>query len=144
MPRSISIINKSFPGSTVEDMSSYMKPSIERKPDYVILHTGTNNIKKDQPRILAEKIIDQGKNIASEAPESKVMLSGITRHNDPNINTKIDEVNKIVKSFCSQRDLLFIDNSNINDSHLNASGLHLNRKGTIALAKNFTSTITNH
>ena len=144
MSRSIRIINKSFPGSTVEDMSSYTKPSVEKKPDYVILHTGTNNIKKDQTRILADKIIDLATNITSKLPDSKVMISGITRRNDPGINTKINEVNKIVKLHCSQRDLLFIDNSNIDDSHLNASGLHLNRKGIIALAKNFTSRLDNH
>ena len=137
MLRLIRVINKSFPGSTVDDMSSYMKPTVERKPDYLILHMGSNNIKKDQPRVLTEKIIDLAIKISSEAPRTKVIISGIIERDDPKLNAKTKKANKIVRSFCSQRDWLFIDNSNIDHTHLNASGLHLNKKGTIALAKSF-------
>ena len=36
---------KSFPGATTQDVKDYIKPTIARKPDMVILHTGTNNLK---------------------------------------------------------------------------------------------------
>ena len=106
MSRSIRVINKSFPGSTVDDMSSYMKPTAERKPEYLILHTGTNNIKKDKPRVLAEKIVDLATEISSEAPQTKVIISGIIERDDPDLNAKTKEANKIVRSFCSQRGYL--------------------------------------
>ena len=31
---------KSFPGSTVEDLTDYIKPSLKRKPKNIILHVG--------------------------------------------------------------------------------------------------------
>ena len=37
--------------------------------------------------------------------------------------------------------MLFIDNSNIEQKHLNGSGLHLNSKGAIMLAANFLENI---
>ena len=144
MLRLIRVINKSFPGSTVDDMSSYMKPTVERKPDYLILHMGTNNIKKDQPRVLAEKIVDLAIKISSEAPQTKVIISGMIKRDDPNLNCKTKKANKIVRSFSSQKDWLFIDNSNIDHTHVNASGLHLNKKGTITLAKSFINSLKNH
>ena len=32
------------PGSTTVDMADYIKPIVRRKPDILILHTGTNDI----------------------------------------------------------------------------------------------------
>ena len=39
---------KSFPGATTQDIKDYIKPTITRKPDMVILHTGTNDLKSKQ------------------------------------------------------------------------------------------------
>jgi hypothetical protein len=36
---------KSFSSSKLEDMKDYLKPLIRRKPDEIILHIGTNNLK---------------------------------------------------------------------------------------------------
>ncbi|CAB4033160.1 Werner syndrome ATP-dependent helicase-like, partial [Paramuricea clavata] len=38
---------KAFSGSRVEDMQDYIKPLIRKKPDTMILHVGTNDIKDD-------------------------------------------------------------------------------------------------
>ncbi|CAB4046059.1 Werner syndrome ATP-dependent helicase-like, partial [Paramuricea clavata] len=38
---------KAFSGSSVEDMQDYIKPLIRKKPDTMILHVGTNDIKDD-------------------------------------------------------------------------------------------------
>ena len=39
-------IIKSFPGATTTDMRDYIKPSMAQKPDMIVLHTGTNDLKK--------------------------------------------------------------------------------------------------
>ena len=36
---------KSFSGATVKQVSTYIKPTIEEKPDSVILHIGTDDFK---------------------------------------------------------------------------------------------------
>ena len=50
---------KSFNGSTVSDMESYVKPTIERKPDCIVLHVGTNDLgKKSESEVeIAESIV---------------------------------------------------------------------------------------
>ena len=39
---------KSFPGATTQDMKDNIKPTMTRKPDMVILHTQTNDLKINQ------------------------------------------------------------------------------------------------
>ena len=61
---------KSFLGATTQDMKDYIKPTIARKPDMVILHTGTNDLKSNQnPLDIANKIINLVKNIKSSGTE---------------------------------------------------------------------------
>lgn len=40
---------KSFSGAKVEDMSHYVKPTLTHAPDEIIIHVGTNNLKKESP-----------------------------------------------------------------------------------------------
>ena len=47
---------------------------------------------------------------------------------------KINDVNNKLKNYCNSAGMDFIDNSNIDGSCLNRGKLHLNRKGTAALA----------
>ena len=49
---------KSFSGARVEDMEDYLKPLIRKEPDELILHMGTNNIRDDDPREVAEGIVN--------------------------------------------------------------------------------------
>ena len=45
--------------------------------------------------------------------------------------------NKLLETICRKQPWQFITHSNItNNSHLNQSGLHLNRRGTAVLAQN--------
>ena len=36
---------RSFPGSTIDDMTDFIKPILRRAPDSVITHIGTNDLK---------------------------------------------------------------------------------------------------
>ena len=69
-----------------------------------------------------------------------VMISGITYRGDA-LNEKAQEVNLNLKIECERYNLFFINNSNISKQHLNRSGLHLNYKGTLALARNFLDSV---
>lgn len=142
MSKNSQIKVRSFSGSTVEAMAHYVKPAIEEKPGRIILHVGTNNIKSCSPRYIADKIVDIGNSIGSDLPETKVVISGlITRNDDSTLLPKIAETNKILLKFCNQNNWSFIDNSAMENSHLNKGGLHLNKTGTINLAKNIIANI---
>lgn len=75
---------------------------------------------------------------------AKVTLSSIiNRADNEELNKKVIESNKILKSFANDRNWGFIDNSKISRNYLNNKGLHLNANGTAALAKNITSYLYN-
>ena len=38
-----------FPGSTTEDIESFLIPLLKRKPDQILLHVGTNDLKSYSP-----------------------------------------------------------------------------------------------
>ena len=42
---------KTFPGATVDDMESYIIPTLNRKPDVLIFHFGTNDMWKEDPKL---------------------------------------------------------------------------------------------
>ena len=49
---------KSFSGARIADMEDYLKPLLRKEPDEVILHVGTNNIRDESSRSVAEGIIN--------------------------------------------------------------------------------------
>ena len=69
---------RSFPGSKVDDMKDYIKPSIKCKPNNLILHVGTNNLKLNELIVIAEEIVKMCETIAHESPHTKVAISQLT------------------------------------------------------------------
>ena len=66
----------------------------------------------------------------------KTAFSSIINPEDKDFRDKINDVNNTLKNYCNSAGMDFIDNSNTDGSCLNRGKLHLNRKGTAALAKN--------
>ena len=63
------------------------------------------------------------------------VVSEIT-YRDDNLWRKAKEVNRMMRNHL-QSDVKIIDNTNISEKHLNLSGLHLNQRGSGALALNY-------
>ena len=63
-------------------------------------------------------------------------ISLLTKRTD-GLNPLVQQVNNLIeKGIESETNIDFINNDTISDYHLNSSGLHLNRKGDAALARN--------
>ena len=139
MSRTRKVISKSFSGSTVEDMRHYIKPTLEEKPDEIILHIGTNNIKAQEPNDIARGITSLAEEILMVSSNTKVAISSVLIRNNDIFNTKIQQVNGILSTICTDKKWSFIEHSDIDKSCLNQSGLHLNKKGQSLLAKKFIS-----
>ena len=123
-----------FPGCTTQDMKDHIKPLLRRNPDEIIIHVGTNSLRSSNtPRECAVELIDLAESSAM------ISISGlINRSDDEALARKVPDVNKVLKECCQQKNWGFVDHSNISrTSHLNRSGLHLNKKGTTRLAQNF-------
>ena len=73
---------KDFSGATFNDMKHYCKPTVESKPDAVILHVGTNDLRnKNQSEVmLAQEIVSLAASIQKEKID--VTISGLVGRND--------------------------------------------------------------
>ena len=79
--------------------------------------------------------------INEKSPNTKVTVSGLIIRKGFNLNSKIKSINNLLKLTCEANNWSFIDNSNLDESCLNAGGLHLNRKGSSYLRSNFSNYI---
>lgn len=136
---------KAFSGATVTDMEDFIKPIIRKSPNKVIVHVGTNDLKKDYtPKVIADSIINLTTQIKEDLPNSTVGVSALlVRSDSPNLATKVKQVNFILDNYCHMNKIPFLRNANINNSHLNNRGLHLNKLGSLRLQNNFIEFINN-
>lgn len=132
------VVVKYFSGATTADMEHYIKPTLERNPDHVILHVGTNDLKTTDALKVAENIVDLARKIELNS-NAKVTISQLTTRRD--LVEKVKAVNKHLKRFSNQNDWALIDNSNVSSEDLNRGGLHLTEKGTQKLFDNFVNLI---
>ena len=136
----VNIDIKTFPGATIDDMNHYMQPTLKKQPKLVVLHVGTNDVQHKEP----EEIVTQMESLCQGIVKvSKIAISQIIKRKDPVMNTKIDKINSLLAKLCSKFKWQFIRHANIDISKLNASGLHLNIKGTATLAKNLIEFLKN-
>ena len=139
---STKVFLRDFRGATTEDMNSYVLPAVRNEPEEIIIHVGTNDLQQKSARQVAEGIVNLCDNIEQNC-NSKVTVSSIICRADEDLNKKVTEANKILRTFTANRKWAYIDNSRITRDYLNNSGLHLNEKGSTALAKNITRHLFN-
>lgn len=122
-----------------------LRPMTDDKPKLIIIHAGTNDIQTKSPQQVTDSLVDIAENINHDHPHMEIAFSQIiNRSDDVNLNSKIADANKCLKRFCSQRGWGCISNDNIDESHLNRSGLHLNISGTRQLATNMLKYLSRH
>ena len=51
------VVVKAFPGATIHDMKSHIIPTVERCPDQICLHIGTNDLRSKEPNVVADGIV---------------------------------------------------------------------------------------
>lgn len=138
------VVVKSFSGATTDCMEHYVKPTLTMQPNNIILHVGTNDLKSEATASkIAKKIFNIAKICHSES-NAKITVSGIILRDD-NLNDKAKAVNDILQKKCNNSNSIdFLDHSNIDNTLLNHSKLHLNKFGTKKFAKNLINRIQNN
>ena len=122
------MVVQSFPGTTTNDMKHYLMPTVDKSPQQIILHVGTNNLRDHSPTVVAENIVDLARKIEMESNTEVILLELVSRSdNVPNDAVKV--VNKRLLKYCNQNDWRMIKHQNIDRNCLNKSRLHLNEKG---------------
>ena len=127
---------KNYPGGTSETILDNTDDIVKSKPDCLIIHAGTNDLTNGINLLYqTKKIVKQVKKVSQN---TKIVFSSIAIRKDrKNIDKKVAEVNSHLKNYCNQKNIEYIDNSNIKEDHLGVKKLHLNKKGNSVLAKNF-------
>ena len=121
---------KAFPGATADDMVDHIKPILRRKPDNIILHADTNNLKTDVSHAVDDKTISVCEYVEQELPDYKIAMSELTQRQDsPSLESARKEVNKSLKAFCRTRDWNVIPHT-VTKAGLNSKGLHLNQSSS--------------
>ena len=139
MSRNRKVKIRFFPGAKIKDMFHYAIPLLEKKPDYIILHVGTNDAPYKGGSDISNEILELMRFIKEKHPGcKKITLSA------PTIPTDNYNANKENESFISslnKSDVSYITHDNIIKKHLYRDRLHLNRIGFTILAENFLSFI---
>ena len=129
IPKNDQVQVKSYPGDATDDIIDYIKPTIRQKPDIVFTHSGTNDLTKDVNTMnWVRKVAAAVKEIENEV-KIKLGFSGIAARGNISKEENIVSANNRLEKYCKGNEFFFIDNSNIDESCLNKSKLHL--KGTL-------------
>ena len=122
---------RTVPGATISDMKLFAVPLLKKEPDKVIVHVDTN----DAPNFTPDELFKNMKELyllrQKVVPSAKIIiLSPVLRVDTANSDIN----NKKFISLLNSTDWDSIHHENI-ESHLNEFGLHINRTGSINLAK---------
>jgi len=121
-------------GARIEELLAPARKILqEEKPSTVIVHAGTNN-NNDPEHVIINKTHHLATTL-QQAGVARIALSGIIgRANGDSERTC--RINLGVAQVCRNNGWQYIDNNNIGPHYLSSDGVHLNRSGTILLAKN--------
>ena len=61
---------KNLPGATIDDMYDYIKPLLNKCPDNIILHVGTNNTINESSKVMFGELLDLKKLIENTLSET--------------------------------------------------------------------------
>ena len=144
VPNCLPIV-RSFSGATAKHLRHYVQPTLEEeRPDYVIVHIGTNNITKRQhqkkPEELAREIVSIANHCRQEGAKKVFVSSILTLQRTWQVKM-VQEVNFYLRLFCLENDHAFIDNDFIDQRMLWQDGIHLIDQGRDMLGTHFVNAL---
>ena len=128
-----------FPGAKIKDINHFVIPLLEKKPENITLHLGTNDGRYKSDTDILTDLIELKDFILEKSPSCKrITLSTPTVRNDRE-NTK--KSNENLTNRLKKQGIPYIAHDNITHKHLYCDGLHLNSVGFSILTENFLSYI---
>ena len=134
---------KKFPGATTEDTESYIIPTLNRNPDVLIIHCGTNDLRKEDPGKIATKIT----RVALQATRKVAVSSILARGDSDLLERKRVQVNMMLQKSLADNEIDLIEHEVFDTDWrylLYDDGIHLNDDGTNVLGNdlgNYTNSI---
>ena len=120
-----------FPGAKFEYFYHYAIPLINKKPDRIVLHMGTNNAPYCTPEKMVGQILGLKNFILQKLPTCEIIISTPTLRTD---NTTANNQNNLFVNHLKKLNIKLILNDNFEKKHLNYRGLHLRMLGVTKLS----------
>ena len=125
-------------GCTIEHMYTHLPSVTLLKPEYIILHVGTNDCVNNTSDEVIKRLIELKTNIEKLLPSCTVCISLSTVRSD---NVRANVVIRNLNTKLRKSEFMLLDNSNISEIHLGRKGLHFNNHGVRKMASNIISLI---
>ena len=139
--RNDSVKKRSHPGATTDDFIDYVRPTVRKKPNLIIIHSGTNDIQNNVNTLQKiRKVISSIKEYDTD-DNIKIVLSSVIHRSDHDFEDKINGTNRKLENLCKGEGMIFISNSNIDSTCLNRSKLRLSKSGSTLFIKNFSKAV---
>ena len=115
-------------------MYHHLIPILEKKPEHLILHVGTNDAVDSSHQQIVNDLLTLKQFIKEKLQNCNVILSMPTKRcNSQKAYATVNLINQQL----SQLNIDIIENNNISDKHLDRDGLHLTNHGRLRLAMIF-------
>ncbi|KAK7792259.1 hypothetical protein R5R35_000066 [Gryllus longicercus] len=122
-----------LPGIRTEQLRRYVGNRDLGTPDTVIIHVGTNDLRRRNPDFVMGDMGDLVMKAQEKFPKAKIYISGILRRRGIPWR-RVDVVNRMYEWVAQRRNVFFVDpNSWLQDGDFGRDGLHLNRSGSTKL-----------
>ena len=132
---------RSHPRAATDDFIDYVRLTVRKKFNLIIIHTGTNDIQNNVNTLQKiGKVISSIKEYDTD-DKIKIALSSIIHRSKPDFEDKINETNRKLENLWKGKGMIFINNSNIDNTCLNRSKLHMNKSRTCLLIKSYTKAV---
>ena len=105
LSRNDSVKIRCHPVATTDDITDYVRPTARKKPDMIIIYTGTNNIQNKVNALeKVRKVITTTKKIIVNN-EVQIILSGVISRDDQDFEKENKEINRKLKVYVKIKEL---------------------------------------
>ena len=126
-------------GAKIQDMYEHINDVVEKKPDCIILHVGTNDAKEKPSNQIVDEVLAFKNHVEKlVSKKCEIIISSLTpRIDDGKAGYTVRRFNEHL----NQLKVHVLDNSNILVKDLGRKGLHLSKFGKLKLARNITNKV---
>ena len=117
---------------------------METKPDVVIIHCGTNDVKSHKTADITDMLDSLCKTILNIDASISIGISCLTPRKHFHTDLRVSFINSEIRKLCDMNSYTCINHPNMYTSFLCRDGLHLNKLGISVLAQSFSYFLEEH
>ena len=89
MPSNFNVKVRRFLSAKISDMYHSLTPFLYKKPDYIVLHVGTNDTVDSQASAIVDKLLQLKYFVKEKLPNCKIVLSRPIRRAQSKVATQV-------------------------------------------------------